>query len=63
MIKLHIHYLYVDKPCSLQVYSKETSTQVFSYEYCEIFKNNYLKNISERMRKQIKLLLDHNALH
>ena len=25
----------------LQFYSKETPTQVFSYEICQIFKNNF----------------------
>ena len=33
----------------LQAWEKETSTQVFSCEICEIFKNLFLKNICERL--------------
>ena len=34
-----------DKVASLglQLYQKETPTQVFSCEYCELFKNNYFE--------------------
>ena len=31
------------KSSDLQFYPKETSTQVFSREYCEIFKNIYFE--------------------
>ena len=34
---------------ALQLYQKEIPTQVVSCNYCEIFKNTYLKNISERL--------------
>ena len=34
---------YSCKPSSLQLYSKEISTQVFSCEYCEIFENIYFE--------------------
>ena len=31
------------RPSGLQVYYKENTTQVFSCEYCEIFKNTYFE--------------------
>ena len=34
------------KRCGLQLYQKETLTQVFSCEYSEIFKNTFLQNTS-----------------
>ena len=32
-----------NKVASLKAYLKETPTQVFSFKYCEIFKNTYLE--------------------
>ena len=31
------------KVADLQPYLKDTPTQVFSYEYCEVFKNTYFE--------------------
>ena len=37
----------------LQLYKKETPTQVFFCEYCENFKSTYLKNTYEQLLLKI----------
>ena len=51
--------LFFNKNASLQscnFIKKETTTQVFSCEYCKIFKNTILKNICERLLLRVFLL-------
>ena len=37
------HFLLKLQPSGLQLYEKETLTQLFFREYCEIFKNTYFE--------------------
>ena len=41
----------------LQLYQKETPTQVFSDEFCEIFKNTFLRSTSRRSISMVKIPL------
>ena len=43
------HFLIKLKACGMQLYLKETPTQVFSCEICEIFKSTYFDNIWKRL--------------
>ena len=49
------------RPEGLQLFYKETPTQVFSSETCEIFKNTFFKNILERLRLYLHVIL--SAMH
>ena len=41
----------------LQLYLKETSTQVFPYKYCEIFKNSFFIEHFRRLLLNIRIYL------
>ena len=42
---------------AMQLYEKETPTQVFSCEYCEIFKNTYFEEYLHAAVTEIQILL------
>ena len=48
VLKNFTNFIKLQTFSALQIYSKETSTHMFSYKICVIFKKNYLENICVR---------------
>ena len=49
-------------PEGLQLYSKETPTQVFPLKFAKFLRTSFLKNVCERLLQEIELLKSRNPL-